>query len=462
MTTIRDIVSPSAVCSSDACELRNDLNTLLVFRHVLEDDAGRSFVALVDALADDQMPAARRAYGRLFALLSAALELGEDAAVGDAWQSHLLERVVIDENVFSRKASRGRFDVLGPSLVAATRHDLRVLQRAAMFTGSSLAEALGQPLLPAWDEFHPLVANAGDGRGDGASDDRTILKRRLLEAADWSAETGVLHSYFSRHSPGPLGRYHAFRWRHRADRGELVPIVAPDPITLDELIGYAIPRATVVRNTDQFLAGQPANNVLLYGDRGTGKSSTVKALLNRYARDGLRLVEVNKQELASFAELIGHLRDRPERFIIFVDDLSFDEHETTYRDVKAVLEGGVEVRPPNVLLYATSNRRHLIQERFSDRAMFPTDDEKHTEDTQQEKLSLADRFGIAVTFVSPDQEQYLQIVRGLARRRGLTISEGELTARALQWAVRNNGRSGRGARQFIDQLTGEQALQRRG
>ncbi|HEY8885541.1 MAG TPA: ATP-binding protein, partial [Chloroflexota bacterium] len=217
--------------------------------------------------------------------------------------------------------------------------------------------------------------------------------------------------------------------------------------------GYADQRATIQRNTQHFLAGRPANNLLLYGERGTGKSSMVKALLNAYADQGLRLVDVAKSALGDFSEIVAQLADQSQRFVVFVDDLSFDEGETGYAELKAVLEGGVEVRPDNVLIYATSNRRHLVVERFGDR--LAPGDEIHVQDTLQEKLSLADRFGVTVIFLSPDQDQYLEIVKGLARRRELPIDDVALRRRALQWASWNNGRSGRTARQFVDDLTAE-------
>ncbi len=230
----------------------------------------------------------------------------------------------------------------------------------------------------------------------------------------------------------------------------------PDPVRLGDLIGYENERELVVRNTEHFVAGHAANNVLLYGDRGTGKSSTVKALLNEYADRGLRLIEVPKSLLGDLARLLRELRGRRERFVVFVDDLSFDDHESHYKDLKAVLEGGVEARPANVLLYATSNRRHLVLERFSDRGG-PLD-EIHASDTQQEKLSFSDRFGISVTFGAPDQDRYLRIVSGLAGARGIAIDPAELRRRALEWATWQNGRSGRTARQFVDFLAGELGL----
>jgi predicted AAA+ superfamily ATPase len=221
------------------------------------------------------------------------------------------------------------------------------------------------------------------------------------------------------------------------------------------LVGYAAEREQVVANTARFVAGLPANNVLLYGDRGTGKSSTVKALLNAYAERGLRLVEVPKEALGEFSRLVRLLRGRRERFLVFIDDLSFEEHETEYKGLKAVLEGSLEARPDNVLLYATSNRRHLVRQRFADRDSEP--DDIHIGDTVEEKLSLSDRFGLRVRFLAPDQGRYLLIVRTLAARRALAIADEELEKRALRWATRHGGRSARTARQFVDHLTGELA-----
>jgi predicted AAA+ superfamily ATPase len=306
-----------------------------------------------------------------------------------------------------------------------------------------LRAALGEEL-PSWAELCPLsVAERGA--------EEAALRKRLAEEADWAGLVTSLARYYAASGAGVLARQRAFRWVGGERPIEVV--TAPDPIRLSDLIGYDTERELVVRNTAHFVAGHAANNVLIYGDRGTGKSSTVKALLNEYAPLGLRLVEVPKGRLGDLTRILAVLRGRRERFILFVDDLSFDDHETHYKDLKAVLEGGIESRPANVLLYATSNRRHLVQERFSDRRG-PTD-EVHFGDTAQEKLSFSDRFGISVTFGQPDQERYLQIVAGLAAARGLSVEPSELRRRALEWAAWQNGRSGRTARQFVDFLAGE-------
>jgi predicted AAA+ superfamily ATPase len=321
-------------------------------------------------------------------------------------------------------------------------HDLKVLGLFAAISGVRLAARI-----------QAATGSVGwsDLEGLGASADVSELAARFLttSGAGWSELAPDLAAHYRRHGVGRFAAHWAFRWT----RGGLSPIDRPDPITFDDLIGYADQRQTVRRNTEHFLRGLPANNLLLYGERGTGKSSTVKALLHAYGDRGLRLVEVPKSSLGDYVEIVGELAGRAERFILFVDDLSFDENETGYTELKAVLEGGIASRPSNVLLYATSNRRHLILERFSDRAA--PDDEVHAQDTLQEKLSLADRFGVTVVFLAPDQQQYLDIVQGLVRRRGLAVDDGTLRRQALQWAAWNNGRSGRTARQFVDDLTAE-------
>ncbi|MDQ3568189.1 MAG: ATP-binding protein, partial [Actinomycetota bacterium] len=212
----------------------------------------------------------------------------------------------------------------------------------------------------------------------------------------------------------------------------------------------------LIRNTERFLSGLPAHHALLYGLPGTGKSSTVKAILNEYAEQGLRLVEVAKQDLAELPRVLDVLRRRGPRFILFVDDLSFEEHEIEYKALKALLEGSVSEPPENVRVYATSNRRNIVRESFSDREG-GADDDIHARDTMQEKLSLVARFGLRLTFPPPDRRLYLEIVTGLARERGLEISGLELAERAALWDQWHAGRSGRTARQFVDELEAELA-----
>ena len=450
-----------------ALAARHNARRLAIFRGILADEVGACFLELLDALALGQESGRvdadqiAFAYARLFALLAAEAELNDRPLVGDAWQNHLLDRLLIDENPLSRKAQLAGVREVGSSLLAMARSELRALQSLHSLTAPRVCAAIHELLrsrdgkhaadwLIAWDKLRPLPLASPDP-------DPTVLelKRVFAKAEDWGALAELLVERYASAGAGIFARHRAFRWVSHDGRGRLEGIAAPDPIRLSQLIAYDAERRLLVRNTEQFLAGHPANNVLLYGDRGTGKSSTIKALLNEYGHRGLRLIEVPRHLLSDYHSICAELRGRPERFVLFVDDLSFDEHETGYKALKAILEGSLEARPDNVLLYATSNRRHLIQERFSDRQGAANSDEIHVQDTSQEKLSLSDRFGITITFLAPDQERYLEIVAGLAAQRGIDIGADELRARALAWAARHNGRSGRTARQFVDHLAGE-------
>lgn len=345
------------------------------------------------------------------------------------WAAALRDAVVNDENYFSLTAERKLAESLPQSIISAVRHDLTVI--AELFHCQPELEIdLPAPLTQVTTD--PEIELLASGRSE--------------EAYRWLSE------YYQRHGAGIFGKQAFFVWDSRAKRIE--PVTSPDPVTIADLIGYQSQKETLMKNTQKFLNGLPANNVLLYGDRGTGKSSLVKAVANQFRENGLRLIEVNKTDLTDFPDLINYLSARGLFFIIYVDDLSFEVGESQYKQLKAVLEGSLSTRPRNLLIYATSNRRHLIRETMTER-----DEDIHFNDTIQEKLSLADRFGITITFLAPDQEEYLSIVRGLARQRGLKIPDPVLTAKALCWERLQNGRSGRTARQFIDDLQGETAME---
>ena len=235
----------------------------------------------------------------------------------------------------------------------------------------------------------------------------------------------------------------------------IIPIPATGDVLLETLVGCERQKEALVKNTEAFLAGNPANNVLLYGDAGTGKSTSIKALLNLYYEQGLRMIEVYKHEFQYLPEIISIIKKRNYRFIIYMDDLSFESNETEYKYLKAVIEGDLEVRPENVLIYATSNRRHLLRETFSDRQEME-DDDVHPVDTLAERRSLSDRFGVTIGYFKPARQEYFNIVKELAQRSGrISLPEEELFHEADLWAMRHGGMSGRCAQQFIDYLTGE-------
>ncbi len=451
---------------------------LLIFSDVLDDPPGQAFVRLLQGLAlpHPNPTQLSRDYARLFYLLAEEAELYHGEMVGNGWQNHLLDRLLDSRGIIARKAQlvfrkpaastatqlvviEAEYP-LGMGLISAGGHDLTRLKALYQLNATELALKVRQLTdnadLPAWSAFKGL----GPADEKGRESRRYALKKALVEAKDWAFLLDELFTFYRDNDPSEFNRFPAFRWRRDAQNsqgGRFEPVRDLDDQRFENLVGYEKERNIIIANTEQFVAGLSANHALLYGARGTGKSSTVKALLPRFAEQGLRLVEVMKNELADFPLIVELLRERPEKFILFVDDLSFEADESSYKDLKALLEGRLEARPRNLLIYATSNRRHLIKEQFSDNAQLGND-EVNAWDTVEEKLSLSDRFGLMVTFMTPNQQQYLAIVSGLAEQAGLELDPEDLRRRALRWELSHSGRSGRTARQFIDQLTGELGL----
>lgn len=416
---------------------------LAVLKGTLSSPAAQGLLALLDLLGQTRPDPVKVA--EVFGRLWEELALETDGLLPDAWQSHLVGRILEDENAFSRAAERGE---VSPVLLEQTRRDLRTLQ--------DLFEFEAEVLLRAVEEAVPGLCGIwvpwSDPSRNGESLPRREVAHKLAAAGDWGDCAELLAGHFALHGSGFFGKHRAFRWRD----GRFQVVETPDPVRLTGLIGYEGEQELLIRNTERFLAGLPAHHVLLYGLPGTGKSSTVKALLNEYAGAGLRLVEVAKEDLKDLPRVLEALRGRGPRFILFVDDLSFEEHEVEYKALKALLEGSIEAPPENVRVYATSNRRNIIRESFAER----DGDDVHARDTVQEKLSLAARFGLRVTFPAPDQKRYLEIVTGLVRERDIEVPDDELRERALLWERWHAGRSGRTARQFVDELEAELAEER--
>jgi predicted AAA+ superfamily ATPase len=247
----------------------------------------------------------------------------------------------------------------------------------------------------------------------------------------------------------------AFRVKHGENGAEIIPITNTEDIRLDDLVGYEIQKKKLIENTEAFVEGRKCNNVLLFGDSGTGKSTSVKAILNEYYSRGLRMIEIYKHQFEDLSSIIAQVKNRNYKFIIYMDDLSFEEFEIEYKYLKAVIEGGLETKPDNILIYATSNRRHLIRETWTDRSDI-SKDELHRSDTMQEKLSLVARFGISINYSAPSQKEYFDIVKGLAKNiESIKLTEEELCAQANIWEMSHGGRSGRTAQQFINYLAGQ-------
>ena len=350
--------------------------------------------------------------------------LAQENALDKSTQA-ITQAILYHQNPFSLKAAENT-DMLPLGLTEAAKRDLSILTEAAAITPQDILETctfrdeLKCLNLPQWStgECNEYLSGTPD------------------------AVVTKLTKFYREHGCGIFAKYRAFIWRNRT----IIPVEYHDKTQMSDLKGYDEPRQLVIDNTESFLNGLPANNCLLYGDRGTGKSSTIKAILNQYYTQGLRVIEMPKEFLMDFPDLVTQIAYLPMKFIIFIDDLSFSHQNDTYASLKAVLEGGVAARPENTLIYATSNRRHLVRETFSDR----NGDEIHRGDTIQESLSLADRFGLSVNFSLPSKEKYLEIVAELAKQRGLEEYMDQLKQGAEQWAIARGGRSPRCARQFMN------------
>lgn len=449
-----DIAANTPLTVQEAQTVLDSLDRLALYTHVLHDDTFQSYCAMLRCVAAGEPPHRFvAAAAKLSGLLAQYCERNAERMQGDAWQHFLVQHIREAENAFTLRAALVGPSGLSTALRSLAEEDLAILQRLfdlnAVAWRTLVQHLPSDEILPylAWDEFSSPDAFDNDR-------DEQDIRERLSSLQDWREAVAPLAAHYRRHGTGDFARYLAFRWLHTPHGGHLQGVAYPDPIRLEELIGDERQRQLLMENTEHLLAGYRANNVLLCGDRGTGKSSTIKALLHRYGSQGLRLIEVAKDDLSDFSRIVEILRERPQSFVIFVDDLSFEPHETDYKALKAILEGSVAAQPRNVVIYATSNRSHLVRENFSDRAGI-LEGEVHPKETLQETFSLSDRFGIRITFVSPSQAQYLAIVAALAGQRNLPIDVAVLRTRAIVWAQQQNGFSGRTARQFVDFLEGD-------
>ena len=406
--------------------------SLLLYQSVLDNEVGQAFLNLLQSLRQlNLLQSLRhneiddlgciRAYSNYFRAL---------ASRNQSWQEFLVTQILTDDNPFTQQVQQTDLACLTPALIAAAKQDLQALQNLYECNSEQLSQ---------WVQVAAKL-NVAPVAWSKSSGDETPLR-------DWT-DVEELAAYYRKQGTGIFAKYKALRW----EMGQLIGIPYPDCVGINQLVGYEYQRDALVKNTEFLLAGHRALHVLLYGSRGSGKSSLVKGLLNEYGECNLRLIEVAKSDLRDLSVIVEQLRSLPQKFIIFVDDLSFEEDDDAFKALKVVLEGNLTARPQNVVVYATSNRRHLIREFFGDRPRPSNNEEVHAWDTVQEKLSFSDRFGLTLTFEPANQNTYLQIVHHLAAISKITLSQEDLEYRALQWATRHNGRSGRTARQFIDFL----------
>ena len=386
------------------------LHGLVIFRSLLNDPVAARFSALIDRLSVD---------GCSVGTVCDAVAQFESVLFERTtnWGSYLSTAVLETETVCVRQAATG---TLSPVLQTALDHELAFLQQLCGLTLDALLEA-----------------------ADAPQEELAFLPRWETEDLDLPAAYAQRMSEVGKKGYGMFAKHHVFT----VENGHLVPVKYPDPQRLDELPGYEKEREKVIANTRALLAGMPANNVLLYGDAGTGKSSSVKAIANEFAPEGLRLVEVKKNQLYQIPDLMDKLAANPLKFILFIDDLSFTANDDNFAALKAILEGSVGGRARNIAVYATSNRRHLIKETLTDR----TGDDIHEADTRQELMSLSARFGLTVTFQRPEKARFETILTELAKQHHIDMPMDQLLVKAEAFAIRAGGRSPRVAKQFIEQ-----------
>lgn len=389
-------------------EIGYGLDALVIFRSLQQDPVIRALMQFCHT-DNENTPAQIRFYS---AMVAALYEHADDL-------TSYLEQIVLEhENIYVRRA--GAKEDISPNMKACLHTELKLLNRIAMFSPAQMqAEMLTEIPLPAWQTHK--------------TDLESLYAERVAQ--------------IDRHGYGIYARHHMFTV---GTSGDILPVQYPDPISLEKMVGYERERGIVIANTQALLNGKYASNVLLAGDAGTGKSATVKAIANAFQEQGLRLIELSKDQLCFIPQIMDHLCKNPLKFIIFIDDLTFSEDDPNFGTLKATLEGSIAARMKNTVIYATSNRRHLVKETFDDGS------DKHANDTVQERISLSERFGITVTYTRPKKDLYLEIVHALAQQADLGIKGAELDALAEQFALQKCGRSPRAARQLIDQLMTKQ------
>lgn len=368
---------------------------------------------------------------------------------GNLWHCYLANLLVNNENSYS-KACEIRGAVPG-TINKAALHDICIFKEFYDYDFEPMAKELGVWELELIREYE---TNQQESKVYN-----TRICARICELAerfnsDNTAEQmkETLTQFYKEYGVGKFGLHKSFRIVHDEDGVRIEPILNIAHVKLSDLVGYEIAKKKLVDNTEAFVNGKKANNCLLYGDAGTGKSSSIKGIANEYYDRGLRIIEVYKHQFQDLNEVISQIKHRNYKFIIYMDDLSFEDFEIEYKYLKAVIEGGLERKPENVLIYATSNRRHLVRERFSDKE--DRVDDLHKGDTVQEKLSLVARFGVTIYFGSPDKKEFQNIVKVLAERYDVSLPEEKLLAEANKWEISHGGLSGRTAQQFIDYLLG--------
>lgn len=409
--------------------------------------------AELEAGTTEQTVLRTRVFQQVKRILMTATDYGFNE---NLWQNYLTFVLIMDENPFSLTCEK-----IGASEGASANHfaknDFQAFYELFHYDFRPLEEALGIDCFTELSDYK-AISKPELMYNKNVSEKVQTLSRRLASAKNADEFFDGITGFYKDYGVGMFGLNKAFRIYCPKDstRVEFQAINNMDRVVLDDLIGYELQKKKLLDNTRAFVEGRKANNVLLFGDSGTGKSTSIKAIVNEFYDHGLRMIEIYKHQFANLSNVIAQIKNRNYKFIIYMDDLSFEEFEIEYKFLKAVIEGGVETKPENILIYATSNRRHLIKENWSDRSDITVQNGMHQSDTMEEKLSLVHRFGVTINYSKPSQKEYFHIATQLARRLGVTLSDEEIRVEANKWELSHGGISGRTAQQFANYLAGQQ------
>ncbi|MGN0481908.1 MAG: ATP-binding protein [Lachnospiraceae bacterium] len=390
-------------------------------------------------------------YSEIKNILKVATDFGFNE---NLWHNYLTFYLITNENPFSLTCEKvGASD--GASVNIFAKNDCEVFMKLFHYDFSQIEDTLGIKSFSVLEQYH-AVAKKDLMYNKNVSEKVQALSKKLAAATDVDEFFDALTGFYLDYGVGMFGLNKAFRIKEKDGDGDIIfcPINNMDTVVLDDLVGYEIQKKKLVDNTESFVEGKPANNCLLFGDSGTGKSTSIKAIVNQYYDRGLRMIEIYKHQFKDLSNVIAQIKNRNYKFIIYMDDLSFEEFEIEYKFLKAVIEGGVETKPDNILIYATSNRRHLIKENWNDRNDMQNQQDIHHSDTIEEKLSLVNRFGVTINYSKPSQKEYFNIVVELAKKSGLDVDEETLKTEANKWELSHGGISGRTAQQFINYMRG--------
>lgn len=395
-----------------------------------------------------------RAYKQVKRLLIVSTDYGFDK---NLWQNYLTYLLITDENPFSITCEK--IGANEGSVNHFAKNDFKAFMELFHYDFSYLEEALGVDCFSTLSSYH-AIGKPELMYNKNVSEKVQELSDKLAGANTEDEFFTFVTDFYRDYGVGMFGLNKAFRIGSADSQGHITfqAINNMDKVMLDDLIGYEIQKKKLIDNTRAFVEGRKANNVLLFGDSGTGKSTSVKAIVNEFYDKGLRMIEIYKHQFKDLSNVIARIKNRNYKFVIYMDDLSFEEFEVEYKFLKAVIEGGVETRPENILIYATSNRRHLIKENWKDRNDVEYKEGLHRSDTMEEKLSLVNRFGVTISYSKPTPKEYYEIAIGLARRAGITMTDDEIKQEANKWELSHGGISGRTAQQFVNYLLGAGSL----